>query len=132
MVTKKDDELKTLPTKGGTVRLRSANREVKLVEPRCPLGQLRDEQGNPTSDDCRKDANGARGWWDTCESKGHNPYFNHIVKYQLEDNWVTNPETGEKSTTVVPGVTFLVPVGDVFKAKPTRGDVVLERDYESE
>lgn len=97
MVAKKED-LKTLPSTSHAIRLRSAGREVKMVLPTCPEGQLRDEQGNPTSDDCRIIANSARGWWDTCESKGHNPYFRHIVKYRLEDNWVTNPETGEEES----------------------------------
>jgi hypothetical protein len=97
MVAEKKEELKTLPTSQGAIRLRSAGREVKLILPVCPEGQLRDEQGNPTSVDCKKEMNGARGWWDLCESKGHNPYFRHLVKYRIEDNWVTHEDGSEEA-----------------------------------
>lgn len=93
----KQEQLKTLPEKSGTIRLRSAGREVKMVVPTCPEGQLRDEQGNPTSTDCRKEKNGARGWWDFCESQGHNPYFRHIVKYRIEDNWVEKEDGSQEA-----------------------------------
>ncbi len=97
MVAEKKVELKTLPTRSGPIRLRSAGREVKLVIPVCPEGQKRDEQGNPTSVDCRKEQNGRRGWWDFCESQGHNPYFRHVVKYSIEDNWVTREDGSEEA-----------------------------------
>ena len=96
MVASKEEKLKELPSTGHAIRLRSAGREVKLVIPVCPEGQLRDEQGNALGDDCRLLANNARGWWDTCDSRGHNPYFRHIIKYNIVDNWVTDPDTGEE------------------------------------
>ncbi len=45
--------------------------------------------------------NGARGWWDYCESQGHNPYYRHVVKYRLEDNWVTKEDGTEGRRAVV-------------------------------
>jgi hypothetical protein len=97
MVAEKKVELKTLPTAAASIRLRSANREVKLIQPVCPEGQLRDEQGNPTSTNCQREMNGRRGWWDYCESNGHNPYFRHVVKYRIEDNWVTREDGSEEA-----------------------------------
>lgn len=97
MVAEKKVELKTLPTKSAPIRLRSATRQVKMVLPECPGGQEHDEQGNLTGIDCRKEMNRARGWWDFCESQGHNPYFRHVVKYRLEDNWVTKEDGSEEA-----------------------------------
>ena len=97
MVADKKEELKTLPTKGNPIRLRSAGRQVKLVVPVCPGGQEHDDQGNLTGIDCRREMNGARGWWDYCESQGHNPYYRHVVKYRLEDNWVVKEDGTEEA-----------------------------------
>jgi hypothetical protein len=84
--------LKTLPTRGSALRLRSTRREVKMNFPICPEEQRRDEKGNMIGESCRLQLNNKRGWWDACEAAGHNPFFRHVERYREAPNWIDDPE----------------------------------------
>ena len=54
-------------------------RMIKMVRPLCPTTMTPGEEGyQPGVLSCQREFNGRRGWWEKCEERGHNPFFNAL------------------------------------------------------
>lgn len=69
------NEKKKIPGFSIGVREGAAIRMVKLMRPICPNSNKKPDELLPGEFNCQRDTDNAVGWWDLCESRGHNPYF---------------------------------------------------------
>lgn len=94
MATAKKEELKVLPGFSQGVKLNAAARLITMARPICPFSKITmelDSNGRPVpiktpgrEPNCQLNEEDPR-WWETCEARGHDPYYITHEWYTKED-----------------------------------------------
>jgi len=93
MATAKKEELKVLPGFSQGVKPTAAARMITMARPICPNSKITmelDHNGRPvpikrpSEPNCQLNYEDPH-WWETCEAKGHDPYYTTHKWYTTED-----------------------------------------------
>ena len=83
----------SLPQLQVGVRETSNIRMKVLAAPRCPIQADPNKEGYTGEMNCQQETSNYPGWWDLCESRGHDPY--HTVKRTIKKEPVLSTKEGE-------------------------------------
>ena len=127
MATAPKVQKQSLPNIAMGVREASNIRMKVMAAPRCPVSEDPNKSGYDGTLNCQHETNSSAGWWNLCESRGHDPYHTvtkKTVKEDVEAEDGTGLVTGTRKRVLTTKKlnTVQVPIGTRFHSG--RGETI--------